>query len=77
MNSLMELLNLLCSGDSGEAPSAEKAATSSFSRSSGANQLDATRRVYSHPMFKQNLVEDVRFAEGKKAGHDSTRQAHD
>lgn len=32
---------------------------SSVSRYTGAKELEATKRVYSHPIFKQNLFTDV------------------
>ena len=57
INSWMELLSLeLADFDSNNVPSLSSSSSSLFGLCiSGANEYEATSRVYSHPIFKQNL----------------------
>ena len=58
INSSTELLSLVSGGVATKGASSEvvsQVSLLSSARYSGAKELDATRRVYNHPMFKQNL----------------------
>jgi hypothetical protein len=66
MNSFMELLSFF----SGERAPVSVSLSPSYATSAelGAYEFDATRRVYSHPIFKQNLPESQHLiGEGRRS----------
>lgn len=69
MNSWIEFTNRVCAGlDSDETPRDVPFLLSS-SLNSGAKEFEATKRVYNHPIFKQNSPRAFPSSLRASAGH--------
>lgn len=64
MNSFMELLSFFSGERARVSVSLSPSYSSATSVELGAYEFDATRRVYSHPIFKQNLPESQHLIGG-------------